>query len=90
MTVIEAICCGLPFIAADVEGMRELASENALFFPPADHAALAKNILALARDEDLCDRLRRSSQIISQRFDGKNVARQFEDEYRKLLEHASR
>jgi glycosyltransferase involved in cell wall biosynthesis len=86
MTVIEAACCGLPFIAADVEGMRELASGNALFFPPGDHAALAKSILALAQDDELHRRLRGASQTDSRRFDGENVARQFEQEYRKLLQ----
>jgi glycosyltransferase involved in cell wall biosynthesis len=86
MTVIEAACCGLPFIAADVEGMRELASGNALLFPPGDEAALAESILALARDDELCGRLRSASQTGSQRFDGENVARRFEMEYKKLLE----
>jgi glycosyltransferase involved in cell wall biosynthesis len=86
MTVIEAACCGLPFIAADVEGMRELASGNALFFPPGDEAALAKSILSMARDEDLHARLRGASQSDSRRFDGGNVARQFEAQYAKLLE----
>jgi glycosyltransferase involved in cell wall biosynthesis len=86
MTVIEASCCGLPLIAADVEGMRELTSGNALLFPPGDEAALTKNILALASDEDLCRRLQSASQTDSRRFDGENVARQFEREYEKLLE----
>ncbi|MDR1316236.1 MAG: glycosyltransferase [Spirochaetales bacterium] len=85
MTVIEAVCCGLPLILADVEGMRELASGNALFFPPADETSLAKNILSAARDEELHARLRSASKIDSRRFDGRNVARQFEQEYKKLL-----
>jgi glycosyltransferase involved in cell wall biosynthesis len=86
MTVIEASCCGLPLIAADVDGMRELASENSLFFPPGDEAALAKNMLTLAADEQLRIRLCAAAQNNSRRFEGRNIARQFEDEYRKLLE----
>ncbi|MDR3200517.1 MAG: glycosyltransferase [Spirochaetales bacterium] len=89
MTVIEASCCALPLVVADTPGMREIVSGNALLFPPGDEAALTRAILDLAADEALCGQLRSASRAISSRFDGMNVARQFEDEYRKLLEEKS-
>jgi glycosyltransferase involved in cell wall biosynthesis len=89
MTVIEASCCGLPFIAADVPGMRELASGNALLVPPADEAALTRGILRLAAEDGPYEQLRGASRPASLRFDGLNIARQFEEEYRKLLEEKS-
>jgi glycosyltransferase involved in cell wall biosynthesis len=88
MTVIEAACCGLPVIAADVAAMRELAPENALFFPPGNVAALSRRVLELAMDDRLCENLRGASLSVRERFDGANVARQFEQEYQKLLEHS--
>jgi glycosyltransferase involved in cell wall biosynthesis len=86
MTVIEAICCGLPLIVADVEGMRELAAGNALIFPPGDEAALAESILKLAGDEELCEKLRGASRSLADRFDGLAVARVFEAEYAKTAQ----
>ncbi|MDR1932660.1 MAG: glycosyltransferase [Spirochaetales bacterium] len=85
MTVIEAICCGLPLIVADAEGMRELAAGNALIFPPGDEAALRDNILRLARDDGLCEELRDASRKLADRFDGRSVALRFEEEYRKII-----
>ncbi|MDR2588886.1 MAG: glycosyltransferase [Spirochaetales bacterium] len=85
MTIIEAICCSLPIIVADVEGMRELTDGNGLRFPPGDRAALADCILRAAGDDALHGELRAASQRLAARFDGRSVALQFEEEYGKLL-----
>jgi glycosyltransferase involved in cell wall biosynthesis len=84
MTVIEAICCGLPIIVADVEAMRELSDENALMFSPGDAEDLGNKIFALGRDDALKVRLSRGSKNYSQSFDGAFVAEQFELLYRDL------
>ena len=86
MTVIEAICCDLPLIMADVEGMRELASDNALLFPPGDHEALSGMLLSLAKDDDLYEKLRKGSEVFAEKFDGGFVASEFERLYQELLE----
>jgi glycosyltransferase involved in cell wall biosynthesis len=86
MTVIEAACCGLPLILAGAEALRELAGEAALFFPAGDEDALKQCVLKTARDEGLRERLGALSRALAERFDGGNVARQFEEEYAKLLE----
>jgi glycosyltransferase involved in cell wall biosynthesis len=90
MTVIEAICCCLPLVVADVEGMGELAAGNALIFPPGDAEACAENLLKLAGDEELCEKLRGASRNLAGRFDGLTVARAFEGEYLKLMNGAEK
>jgi glycosyltransferase involved in cell wall biosynthesis len=89
MTVIEAICCGLPLILADAAGLKELAGEAALIFPPGDEAALKDRILQMASDGKLRERLGASSRALAESFDGANIARQFEEEYEKLVERKS-
>jgi glycosyltransferase involved in cell wall biosynthesis len=86
MTVIEAICCGLPIIAADVEGMRELSCENSLLFLPGEAEDLRNKILTLARDDALKERLSQGSRSFAQRFDGGYVAGEFEKLYRDLCQ----
>jgi glycosyltransferase involved in cell wall biosynthesis len=86
MTVIEAMCCGLPLILAGAEGLKELAGEAALVFPAGDEEALGQCILKVASDERLRERLGTLSREQAERFDGDRVARQFEEEYAKLLE----
>jgi len=85
MTVIEAVCCDIPLIMADVEGMRELASDNALLFPPGDHVAMGRYLMDLAGDDDLFSRLKRGSEVFAEKFDGSSVAAEFEKLYRELL-----
>ena len=85
MTVIEAVCCGLPIIAADVEGMRELSAGNALIFAPGDRAGLAGCMVRIAGDPELRKELGEKSRAFGERFDGRKVAASFEEEYRTLI-----
>jgi len=85
MTVIEAICCGLPIVAPKVSSMEELSEGNALFFPPGDIDALGDCILQLAEDGTLFHELAAASHKMAERFDGERIARQFEDLYRNAL-----
>jgi len=85
MTVIEAVCCDIPLIMADVEGMRELASDNALLFRPGDYEAMGKYLVDLAGDDDLFRRLKRGSEVFAEKFDGAAVAEEFERLYAELL-----
>jgi len=85
MTVIEAICCGLPLIVPKVSSMEELSEKNALFFPPGDIDALGDRILQLAEDDTLFHELAAASHRLAERFDGERIAQQFEDLYRSAF-----
>ncbi len=77
MTVIEAICCGVPVIVPDVPGITELVDDNGLRFPPHDPAALAQTMLRLLDNPQLRQRFVEASKAIRNRFDGRNVAAEF-------------
>ncbi len=85
MTVIEAICCGLPLVTADVPGMRELAQGNALTCPPGDAEAFGDALARLAGDDGLHRELAEKSRVLAERFDGRTVAQTFLERYRELL-----
>jgi L-malate glycosyltransferase len=52
LTLIEAMASGLPIVATDVGGVKEVVSEGetALLAPPRDDARLADHVLAMAAD----------------------------------------
>jgi glycosyltransferase involved in cell wall biosynthesis len=57
--LLEAMSCGLPIIATDVRGNRDLISngENGLLVPPKDSKKMAEAIITLLEDEKLMERL---------------------------------
>ncbi|POR00583.1 hypothetical protein AU468_09560 [Alkalispirochaeta sphaeroplastigenens] len=85
MTVIEAICCGVPVVVPDVAGIRELVEENGLRVAPGDPRALAGALEALCTDQDLHSRASRAALAMARRFDGAAVARQMLELYRQVL-----
>ncbi len=86
MTVIEAICCGLPLIVPKVPSMEELSEGNALFFPAGNVEALGERILELAENDELFYTLAEASHRMAVRFDGARIARRFEELYREALD----
>ena len=85
MTVIEAICWGVPIIIPDVHGIRELLDGNGLLFPAGEIQVLARNMIRLASEDDLHSTFRKRSLEIRDRFDGRHVAEAFEAVYDALL-----
>jgi len=59
LVVLEALACGLPVIATNIDANRAVVrdGENGLLVPPGDPLALANAIEMLARDEELRARL---------------------------------
>ena len=58
-TLLEAMSCGIPLIATDVEGSSELITDGktGLLAPPRDPERLAEAILRLLDDEELRERI---------------------------------
>jgi glycosyltransferase involved in cell wall biosynthesis len=87
MTIIEALCSGVACITADVPNMTNLADEDsALYFKQGNVEDLAKKLEIAYTDIDLIKKKRIAAKKNINRFDGRNVAKEFEEEYYKLLE----
>ncbi len=77
MTVIEAICCGIPAIVPDVAGIDELVEENGLRFPAHDVDALARAIHTICSDDEVHGACVAATRTRRRRYDGLRVAQQF-------------
>lgn len=53
MSSVEGMSVGKPFLASDVDGLREVVDGYGLLFPEGDSSALAKEIQTLSADRDL-------------------------------------
>ena len=53
LSSIEGMCAGKPFLASDVDGLREIVGGAGLLFPDGDAKKLADSIMELDRNPDL-------------------------------------
>jgi glycosyltransferase involved in cell wall biosynthesis len=86
--LIEAAATGLPLIAVDGPGSREVVEDgvNGVLVPPRDSAAIAEAVLRLAREPELRARLgERSRERAVSRFDLAVVAEETRSLYEALL-----
>lgn len=58
LPVAEAMACGTPVVASDIEALREVAGDAALFAAPGDAAGFAREIERLLEDEGARESLR--------------------------------
>lgn len=87
MTVIEALCCKLPVICANVPNMSDLVSnENGWLFEPENNADMTRCMVeALTKPEERDQKAIKAGESVEQ-YDGLHVAQEFEKLYKELLE----
>ena len=86
--LIEAAACGVPLVATDIAGCRDIArdGDNGLLVPVRDSARLAEAIERLLRDPGLRERMsRRGRERVINEFSLDLVVRQTMDVYASLL-----
>lgn len=86
--MLEAAACGLPLVATDVPGCREIVEPgiNGLLIPPRNSAALAEAIAHLDRNRAQCRVLGEASRRkVLQDFDEKTILRMTLNVYREIL-----
>jgi glycosyltransferase involved in cell wall biosynthesis len=86
-SLIEAAACGLPLVATDVPGCREVVVDgiDGLLVPVRDAAALAASFRRLDDDRPLCARLGAAARVKAlQRFDERIVIARTLDVYAEL------
>jgi phosphatidyl-myo-inositol alpha-mannosyltransferase len=81
--LVEAMAAGLPVVATDIPGYREVVrdGEEGLLVPPADPAALAAAVSRVLSDADLAGRLGEAGRRRAARYDWGVVAGRIEDLY---------
>lgn len=86
ITVIEAICSGCPVICPDVFNMREIVKDDSgWFFEGNNEEALAETLTYVFDHEDERIQKGENARKYKELYDGKKVAKQFEQIYKELI-----
>jgi hypothetical protein len=92
MTLVEAMCCGLPVISTDCDyGPREIIKDgvDGLLVPVGKVKAVTDALIRLIDDEDLRRRLGAAARDNARRFDPTQVVKEYENLFDELAEAAS-
>jgi glycosyltransferase involved in cell wall biosynthesis len=88
MTMLQAMACGIPVVAARAGGLVEYIEHGRTGFlvDPSDPEAFLPPILALFRDSDLRSRMSREALASIAAFDPETITARFEEIYRSLAD----
>ena len=81
---LEGMASGRPFIASDVDGLREIVKGNGLLFPHGDAKALAALIERLSDDDDLACRVVEACRKKAMQYDISVMAEKYNNLYKSL------
>lgn len=87
LSVLEAMACGLPIIAANALGIPEIVKDkvNGFLTTPDDSKDMAKKSLKLLSDENLLNKFSTASREMSLVYSQENVAKSLEKTYKELI-----
>jgi glycosyltransferase involved in cell wall biosynthesis len=86
-SLLEAAACGLPLVATDVTGCRDICRDgvNGLMIEPRDPMAIVTAVTRLADDPELCRRFgRESRKLVETHFSEEIIVDQTMDLYRSM------
>ena len=86
LSSVEGMSVGKPFIASDVDGLREVVSGAGILFQHEDSKALAEEIIKLDKDTALYDSVATKCYKRAAGFDISKMAEGYINEYKRLME----
>ena len=82
---IEGMASGRPFIASDVDGLREVVKGHGVLFPHGDHEVLAREIQRLVEDKAWAQQIVEQCQRKAAEYDISVMAEKYNAVYRELV-----
>lgn len=82
---VEGMSCGRPFIASDVDGLREVVKGHGVLFPHEDYQQLAKEIIRLTEDKEYANRIIHQCQAKAAEYDISVMAEKYNEVYKNLM-----
>jgi phosphatidyl-myo-inositol alpha-mannosyltransferase len=92
IAIVEAMAAGLPVVASDIPGYREVVTHgvHGLLVPPRDPEALARALVRVLTEPGLAARLAEAGRIRAGEFDWSTVVDRLEEVYRRAVERPRR
>ena len=85
LSSIEGMSCGRPFIASDVDGLREVVKGHGVLVPHEDYHQLAKEIQHLAEDKEYADQIVCQCIAKAAEYDITVMAQKYNEVYKSLM-----
>lgn len=87
LILLEAMACGTPVIASDIEGYRNVITHqsNGLLFKTGDPDDLKAKLIELTRNKDLYDELKKHSLEFVKNYHWLEIAKKVENVYKELI-----
>lgn len=82
---VEGMCSGHPFVASDVEGLREVTKGYGLLFPHGDSKALSEIILKLTTDKQYANEIALRCQERAMQYDICQTIKDYEHVYETIM-----
>ncbi|MDE6339861.1 MAG: glycosyltransferase family 4 protein, partial [Muribaculaceae bacterium] len=86
LSSVEGMSVGKPFLASDVDGLREVVNGAGVLFPHQNPEALANEILKLYNNQELYQTVAAACKERAMNYDISNMVNGYTEVYRKLLE----
>lgn len=88
LAVLEAMAAGLPVVATNISGNRDIVihGDNGFLVPPANPSKLAETVLLLLKSNDIKFRLGRKAKEIAKQYQWRKVAHQYLSVYQEARE----
>lgn len=85
LSSIEGMASGRPFIASDVDGLREIVNGYGVLFPHQDAEDLANEIKSLCENQEKYNQITKSCQERAKQFDINIMAEKYNEVYYKII-----
>lgn len=89
LSSIEGMACGCPFVATNVNGLREVVGGAGELFTCGDAKELAKLLVRLEADREYYSEVTKRCLARSEEYDINIVAKKYQEEYVKLINNAN-
>jgi glycosyltransferase involved in cell wall biosynthesis len=87
IVIVEAMGCGVPFVAAEIPPVMEASNEKGgLFFQPENWKDLAEKLKYILNNHDVYENLQKEGLSHSKKYTGEYVGRELEILYKKLMD----
>ena len=87
LSSVEGMSVGKPFLASDVDGLREVVKGAGVLFPHGDADSLTNEILKLEKSPELYRSVAGSCRIHAAEFDIHKMASKYFEQYQSFLSH---